>query len=163
MKYLWPILLLAAAACLIVFFIRNRKDGKAYPVSTPQRIKIGELPVVIDQLQNKRTEFDFIGITSNGIDCIYVVRGDGCFHIEYEAIDRDQLEYIEKIKDFCEDNGYPVVLTTYGNKPDYPCGGPAPVIRIEKEMTAHRIVSLCEKIQSEIFGNNPATVYDVVP
>ena len=40
-----------------------------------KRIKIDALNDEIQKLQNGQTEYDFIGITSNGIDCVYFKAG----------------------------------------------------------------------------------------
>ena len=40
-----------------------------------KKIKIDALNDEIQKLQNGQTEYDFIGITSNGIDCVYFKAG----------------------------------------------------------------------------------------
>jgi hypothetical protein len=41
------------------------------------------------KLQNGKTEYKFIGITGNGIDCIYFVYS-GKFNIEFEAMSNNK-------------------------------------------------------------------------
>ncbi len=52
-----------------------RKDQKLISMLRAEQIKIAELKLVLTRLQKGKLEFDFFGITSNGIDCIYFCSG----------------------------------------------------------------------------------------
>ena len=132
-------------------------------IQMAERIKIKGLQNALIKLQNGKTEYQFIGITSNGIDCIYFVFERGKFNLEFEAMTAVQLPYIDKLKDFATSNSFKWTMTTYNNKPQYKSDKPAPVLRIETNSTIYDIARLGERIQSEIFKNNNETVYDVVP
>src|SRR5690606_18693473 len=110
-----------------------------------------------------KTEFDFIGITSNGIDCIYFVKNNTNFDIEYEAMSLDQVPFIEKLKSFSDENKLIYSELTYGNKPEYTSNSTAPVIRIHSNSNIEKTVEWAMKIQFNLFNNSKATVYDVVP
>jgi hypothetical protein len=127
------------------------------------RIKIDGLQNELIKLQNGKTEFQFIGITSNGIDCIYFVYEKGKFNLEFEAMVEEQIPYIDKLKDFASSNNFKSIMTTYNNKPKYKSDKPAPVLRIETNLSLEEITKVGKNIQSEIFKNNDETVYDVVP
>lgn len=146
-------------------FLRIKKflSNSLPVVETAERIKIDELQKALEKLQNEQTEFDFIGITSNGIDCIYFTKGNDRFNLEFEVIAAEQLPYIDKLKDFAVSNNYKSELITYNNQPDYKSDKPAPVIRIETNLPLLEMASFGERIQSEIFENNQETIYDVVP
>ena len=62
-------------------------------IQVAERIKMKELQRALLELQSGKTEFQFIGITSNGIDCIYFVFENERFNIEFEAMESDQLPY----------------------------------------------------------------------
>lgn len=132
-------------------------------IQMADRIKIDELTTTLTKLKNGQTEFDFIGITSNGIDCLYFVYEKGKFNLEFESMVEEQTPFIDKLKEFAQMNEFESVMTTYGNQPHYPSVTPAPVIRIESNSTLEEMVALGTKIQAEIFQNNSTTVYDVVP
>lgn len=149
---------------------QNESNAKSKDSDTNQqwilmaeRIKINGLQNALIKLQNGKTEYQFIGITSNGIDCIYFVYENGKFNLEFEAMGADQLPYIDKLKDFATSNSFKCIMTTYNNKPLYKSDKPAPVLRIETNSTLDDIARIGERIQSEIFKNNNETVYDVVP
>lgn len=153
-------------AILFSFFGCSQKtktDQDKVLFSVAEKIRISELESALNHLKNHETEFDFIGITSNGIDCIYFVNEDGHFHLEFEAMVEEQIPYIAKLKEFITSNSYKYIITSYGNPPDYASSKPAPVIRIETSMSLTQIRNLTEKIQSEIFGNGSETIYEVVP
>lgn len=127
-----------------------------------KQIVITELNGQLKLLEQHKTEFDFIGITSNGIDCIYFVKDSNKFQIEFEAMGNDQIPFIDKLKTFANQNGYETLMTTYGNKPQY--NSPqAPVLRILTNSGLEETAIIARKIQSDIFNNGDDTKYDVVP
>ncbi len=128
-----------------------------------EQTTIDGLQNALTKLKNGQTEFDFIGITSNGIDCIYFVHNNEKFNLEFEAVSKDQLPYIKKLEGFANSNDLKSVMTTYGNKPLYESDKSAPVIRIETNYPLNEMTKFGEKVQSEIFNNNSETVYDIVP
>jgi hypothetical protein len=132
-------------------------------IQVSERITINGLQNALIKLQNGKTEYKFIGITSNGIDCVYFVFENGKFNLEFEAMGTAQLPYINKVKEFAHSNNFKWMMTTYNNKPQYKSDKPAPVLRIETNSSLDEIIRLGEKLQSEIFENNNETVYDVVP
>lgn len=77
------------------------------------RITIDKLPEILRNVQAGRTQFDFTGICGNGTDCIYFVLENGKFYIDFEAMGKDQLPYIDTLKQFAKEHNYPVVETTY--------------------------------------------------
>ena len=128
-----------------------------------EKIKINELRNSLLKLQNGKTEFNFIGITSNGIDCIYFMPEKGKFNIDFEVMVEEQKPYLEKLKQFANSNNYKFILTTYNNKPKYLSSGPAPVIKIIVDANLDEINRIGIKIENEVFNNNFETIYEVVP
>jgi hypothetical protein len=129
----------------------------------PQKIKIDGLKNVLLALKNEQTKYSFIGITSNGIDCIYFVYEDDLFDVEFEAMGSEQLPYIEIMKKFAMTNKFAFQIKTYNNKPQYISDIPAPVIRIVTKFSLDKMVEFGEKIQKEVFKNDRSTVYEIVP
>ena len=132
-------------------------------IQMAEQIKIGQLRNALEKLKNGKTEFDFIGITSNGVDCIYFIYENEKFDIDFEAMTAEQIPYIEKLKRFADDNSYKTEMTVYGNKRNDKPTETAPVIHIETNLNIDDVSVLGTKIQNEVFGNNQETVYDVVP
>lgn len=128
-----------------------------------QKIKIDRLKNALLALKNGQTKYDYIGITSNGIDCIYFFYEDDLFDVEFEAIGAEQLPYIEILKNFATTNKFAFQIKTYNNKPHYISDKPAPVIRIVTNFSIDKMVELGEKIQKEVFKNDRFTVYEIVP
>ena len=132
-------------------------------IQVAERIKIDGLRNALTKLKNGQTEYKLIGITSNGIDCIYFIYENGIFNIEFEAMTEYQLPYIEKLKDFSNANKFKNFMKTYNNTSKYNSDKTSPVLRIETNSSLDNTAKLGEKIEREIFGNNKETVYDVVP
>ena len=127
------------------------------------RIKIDSLKTELLKLEKGLTNFKFIGITSNGIDCIYFVFENGKFNLEFEAMTLEQIPYIDKLREFATLNHFKSTMKTYNNKPHYTSDKYAPVLRIESNSSIDEIVEIGRKIQIEIFKNYKETIYDVVP
>jgi len=128
-----------------------------------ERIKIAGLIDVLRRLQNGQTEFDFFGITSNGVDCIYFMKDGARFQIDFEALESDQIPYIEKLKKFAESKGFKITMMTYGNRRPNAPNQQAPVIRIETNSDIETTARIGTVIQQSFFNNKDDTVYDVVP
>ena len=155
-----------AMICLSCNSPTNQKiktDNNKPTMNMAERIKIDGLKNVLIKLQNKQTEFNFIGITSNGIDCIYFVCENGKFNLEFEAMIKEQIPFIDKLKEYATLKNYKFLMMTYNNRPKYQSEKPAPVIRIETNSTIDQINVIGINIQAGIFKNSTETVYDVVP
>ncbi len=147
----------------IVFFISKKSGNKKPIVQVARQIKIDQLELVMEHLKNKELEYDFFGITSNGIDCIYFAENNGNINIEFEVMTNEQKPYVEKIKDFAKSNGFHVVKTSYGNKPQYEDLKEAPVYKLEINADTKIATEIGKQIMTEIFGKNLSTSFDVVP
>jgi hypothetical protein len=133
------------------------------PMPRAEQIKISDLKSVLTRLQNKQLEFDFFGITSNGVDCIYFVPDNDLYAIEFEVMAEDQKPWLDKLKTFAEQNNFRTIMTTYKNQPNYKSAEPAPVLRIETKSNLDQTASIGQNIMAQVFGNNEQTTYDVVP
>lgn len=148
---------------ILSFFGCGNKNNKSESfIQQAKQIEIAQLNEELKLLEQNKTEFDFIGITSNGIDCIYFVKDNGKFQIEFEAMTNNQIQYIEKLKSFAIHNGFEMQMTTYGNKPDYDAKE-APVLKIITNSNLEMTAEIGRKIQKDIFNNKAETKYDVVP
>ena len=128
-----------------------------------EKIKIDGLGKALTKLKDGQPEFPFLGITSNGVDCIYFVPENGHFDVEFEAMASNQVPYIAKLKSFADSNKFESFMTTYDNKPNYESDKSAPVIHIETKASLEETARLGERIQGEIFKNDKDTIYEVVP
>lgn len=146
---------------LSLFSCTNKATKADYSLRAKQ-IKITGLKEELNHLKQGKTEYDFIGITSNGIDCIYFMNDGDKFQIEFEAMTESQIPFIDKLKAFASQNGYESEMTTYGNKPQY--NSPqAPVLKIRTNSNLEESVAIGQEIQRDVFGNGEHTVYEVVP
>jgi hypothetical protein len=129
----------------------------------PRQIKLNELESTLQQLLDKKLEYDFFGITSNGIDCIYFVIDEGKINIDFEIMIDEQKPFVDKIRKFALDNGFRIVETTYGNKPQYKNVKTAPVYKIEINADKNIALEIGEKIMTSVFNCNESTIFEVVP
>lgn len=168
MKYLTTMTILASILGLLGCGHGNKRTVQNNSINThipvAARITMDKLPDVLRNVQTGRTAYDFTGICSNGTDCIYFMQENGKFYIDFEAMAKDQLPYIDTLKQFAKEHGYPVVETTYNNTPvDYDHLRYAPVLSLKVNADADSVVSIGKLIEQTIFGNNDQTVYEIVP
>ena len=71
----------------------NAKTEKSKMKLVVREIKIDDLSEELKLLSEDKTEFDFIGITSKSLDCIYFSKNNLNYNIEFEAVEKEQLPY----------------------------------------------------------------------
>lgn len=129
---------------------------KVTPISVKiaKKIKMSDLHEQLTLFSQNKTEFDFIGIYSNGDDCLYFKKDGNQFNIEFEAVEKSHLSNFEKIKNFATKNNY--AFTEEMNR-DIPC------LTIKMNTNIDQTVHVARHIQNQIFGNNENTTYEIVP
>lgn len=147
----------------IIYLISKNKNGNNQLVQVAKQIQLAELESVTTQLLDGKLEYDFFGITSDGIDCIYFADNNGKINIEFEVMTNDQKPYVEKISSFAKKNNYNLIKTTYGNKPYYSELKEAPVYKLELNADKQKATEIGTEIMTKIFNKNGATKFDVVP
>lgn len=76
---------------------RRSRTGAPFFLYRAARITMDKLTEVLRNVQAGRTEFDFTGICSNGTDCIYFMQENGKFYIDFEAMSKEQLLYLDSL------------------------------------------------------------------
>ncbi|MEQ9425806.1 MAG: hypothetical protein RJQ09_15380 [Cyclobacteriaceae bacterium] len=147
----------------IMYFIFKNEGGNDHTVRVAKQIQLEELESVMTDLLNGKLEYDFFGITSNGIDCIYFADDGGKINIEFEVMTNEQKPYVDKITDFAKRNNYNLIKTTYGNKPHYSELKEAPVYKLELNADKSKATQIGTEIMKTIFNKNELTKLDVVP
>ncbi len=157
-------LALGASGCRNTDKHATQLQNVGLPVPRAARITIDKLPEILKNVQAGRTEFDFTGICGNGTDCIYFMQENGKFYIDFEAMSKEQLPYLDSLKLFAKEHGYPTVETTYNNTPvDYDHLQYTPVLSLKVNADIDSIVKVGKQIEQTIFRNNDRTVYEIVP
>ena len=134
-----------------------------FGIPVAEQITIRDLPNQLTRLVNGQTEFQFLGIHSDGTDCIYLMYENDTFNIDYEAMSEDQIPYLDRLKDYAKTKQIKTTTTTYGNAPHYESDNTAPVIQLKTNADLENAVEIARDIQIDVFGNNEDTVYEVVP
>lgn len=128
-----------------------------------KKYKVEDLNPALQKLQRSKSEDDFFGITSNGIDCIYFVKANDHFNIEFEVMDEEQKPYVRELEIYAENHGIQFILTTNNSIPLYKSDDPAPVIRFMTNSSIDKTIDIAKDIQESIFNNDSQTAYDIVP
>ena len=94
----------------------------------------------------------------------FIAKDNGKFYIDFEAMSKDQLPYLDTLKQFAKEHNYPIIETTYNNTPiDYDHVKYAPVLSLKVNADIDSIVHVGKLIEQTIFKNNDQTIYDIVP
>ena len=168
MRFLKIMGIFTSIICLLCCGLGNKRvtqnDSITPNIPVAARITIDKLPDVLRNVQAGKTDYDFIGICSNGVDCIYFVLENGKFYIDFEAISKEQLPYLDSLKQFAKGHNYPIIETTYNNTPvDYNHLKYAPVLSLKVYADIDSIVKVGSQIEQTIFKNSDQTVYEIVP
>lgn len=155
------IALITIISCKQVSKKENKRSQSNSFVAT--RIKIAELPNLLYHLQKRQLEYDFFGITSNDVDCIYFIPTADHFDIEFEVMSEDQKPYLQELRLYADQHHWKTSDTTYNNKPIYNSAESAPVLHIHTNASNSEMALIGKKLMADLFSNNDATTYDVVP
>ena len=88
-------LALGASGCRNTGKQATQLQSVGIAVPRAARITIDELPEILKNVQADRTQFDFTGICGNGTDCIHFMQENGKFYIDFEAMSKEQLPYLD--------------------------------------------------------------------
>ena len=147
---------------LVRLLFRNHNSAASI-VPSADTISIIELGKQLKQLADGMTSHEFTGITSNADDCLYFTFKNQLFNIEYEAISKSQIPFLQTLTEYAKQHDFDTELTTYGNTAQYKSDAPAPVLKIMANATIDEVVRIGTEIQSTVFGNSGETTYNVVP
>lgn len=147
----------------LIYFISRNNNGKERKIQVAQQIRLVELESVMTQLLEGKLEYDFFGITSDGVDCIYFANNQGKINIEFEVMTNQQKPYVEDLKGFAEQNNIQITKMSYGNKPLYSELKEAPVYKLELNADKFQATKIGREIMKKIFNKTEKTMFDVVP
>ena len=135
-------------------FATNTDTEKRRDRFTAKRIQLDELAEELNLVLQGKTDFNFIGITANGYDSLFFVRNDQNFNLEFRALKKIQLPYLEPLEEFALKHN----IKFETEKLDR-----IPYLRIKTNTGITETVDLAKRIQKEIFKNTNSTIYKVIP
>ena len=135
-------------------FGKNTGTEKRRDRFTAKQIQLEELAEELNLVLEGKTDFNFIGITANVYDSLFFVRNDRNFHLEFRALKKIQLPYLEPLEQFASKNN----ITFETEKLDR-----IPYLSLKTNTSITETVDLAKRIQKEIFGNTDSTMYNVIP
>ena len=135
-------------------FATNAGTEKRRDRFTAKQIQLNELAEELNLVLEGKTDFNFIGITANGYDSLFFVRNDQNFNVEFRALKKIQLPYLEPLEEFALKHN----IKFETEKLDR-----IPYLRIKTNTNITETVDLAKRIQKEVFGNTDSTIYKVIP
>lgn len=121
---------------------------------TAKKIQLDELAEELQRVLEGKTDFNFIGINANGYDILFFVKNDQNFDLEFRALKKIQLPYLEIFEKFASKNNIKFETKTLDR---------IPYLSLKTNTSIPETVELAKRIQKEIFGNTTATIYNIVP
>ena len=135
-------------------FATNTGTEKRRDRFTAKQIQLDELAEELNLVLEGKTDFNFIGITANGYDSLFFVRNEQNFNLEFRALKKIQLPYLEPLEEFALKHN----IKFETEKLDR-----IPYLRIKTNTNITETVDLAKRIQKEVFGNTDSTIYKVIP
>ena len=135
-------------------FGRNTGTEKRRDRFTAKQIQLDELGEELNLVLEGKTDFSFIGITANEYDSLFFVRNDQNFNVEFRALKKIQLPYLELLEKFTSKNNIKFE-TEKLDRIHY--------LSLKTNTSITETVDLAKRIQKEVFGNNDRTLYKVIP
>lgn len=135
-------------------FGKNTSTEKRRDRFTAKQIQLDDLAEELNLLLEGKTDFNFIGITANEYNSLFFVRNDQNFNIEFRALKKIQLPYLQQLEDFASKNN----INFETEKLDR-----IPYLSLKTNTSITETVDLAKLIQKEVFGNNDNTIYKVIP
>ena len=135
-------------------FATNTGTEKRRDRFTAKQIQLDELAEELNLVLEGKTDFNFIGLTANAYDTLFFVRNDENFNVEFRALKKIQLPYLELLEDFASKNN--IMFET--EKLDR-----IPYLSLKTNTSITETVDLAKLIQKEVFGNADSTIYKMIP
>ena len=135
-------------------FGKNTGTEKRRDRFTAKQIQLEELAEELNLVLQGKTDFNFIGITANEYDSLFFVRNDRNFNVEFRALKKIQLPYLELLEQFASKHN----IKFETEKLDR-----IPYLSLKTNTSITETVDLAKHIQKEVFGNNDSTIYKVIP
>lgn len=135
-------------------FVPNAGAEKRRDRFTAKEIQLDELAEELNRVLESKTDFNFIGITANGYDSLFFVRNDQNFNVEFRALKKIQLPYLEPLEEFASKNN----IDFETEKLDR-----IPYLSLKTNTSITDTVHLAKRIQKEVFGNTDTTIFAVIP
>ena len=157
------IILTFIISAFVFSLIRYFFKGNEKRMIRPHQIKINELSVTMDRLLENKLDFDFFGITSNGIDCIYFMFEDSVINIDFEVMRIEQREYVEDYIIFAKENDFEVKVTSYDNQFNNSSLEKAKVYKMILNADKSKAEQIGADIQKVVFKNDSSTDFEIVP
>ena len=135
-------------------FGKNTGKEKRRDRFTAKKIQLDELAEELQRVLEGKTDFNFIGINANGYDILFFVKNDQNFDLEFRALKKIQIPYLEIFEKFASKNNFKFETKTLDR---------IPYLSLKTNTSITETVELAKRIQKEIFGNKDDTKYTVVP
>ena len=135
-------------------FGKNTGTEKRRDRFTAKQIQLDELAEELNLVLEGKTDFNFIGITANGYNSLFFVKSDQNFNLEFRALKKIQLPYLEPLEQFASKHN----IKFETEKLDR-----IPYLSLKTNTNITETVDLAKRIQKEVFGNNDNTKYKVIP
>lgn len=133
---------------------KNTGSEKRRDRFTAKQIQLDDLGEELNLVLEGKTDFNFTGINANGYDSFFFVRNDQNFNLEFRALKKIQLPYLELLEKFASKNN----IKFETEKLDR-----IPYLSLKTNTSIPETVDLAKRIQKEVFGNNDRTLYKVIP
>ena len=152
------VIVLAVVAVLL--YINSKKTTKIK--KQLKLIDFNRFDLFFKNLLQHKLETDYIGLTSNAINCLYFNNHKNRINIEFEVVEKEQLDYVESLLAYAEDKNFEVIKTSYANKANYDKTLEAPVYQIICNLNLKNASLITKDIFIKVFNCDNSTQFEMI-
>ena len=152
--------LLTVIAVLFLLYISNRKAQKLKKKLAQLTFK--DFNLFFENFVKNKLKANFIGLTSNNIDCLYFVTRKNYVNVEFEVLQKAQIPLAKKLVAFAKKKGFKVGKISYKNKMNDDVQKDAPVYQIYCKLNAKEASVFAKEIYTTVFNDTENTPFTMV-
>jgi len=152
--------LLAVGLVLFLLYLSNRRAQKLKKKLAQLTFK--DFHLFFENFVKNKLKTNFIGLTSNNIDCLYFVTRKDSINVEFEVLQKIQIPLAKKLVALAKEKGFKVGRISYKNKMKDDEQKDALVYQIYCKLNAKEASVFAKEIYTTVFNDTATTPFTMV-
>jgi len=152
--------LLALTVVLLLLYINNSKSKKI--IKNLDNLTFDDFPLFFKNFIANKLQSNFIGLTSNNIDCLNFVIRNNYVNIEFEVLYKEQEVFAKKLIDFAKKKECKIVRLSYKNKMKDNLYKNAIVYQLKTKLNKEEVTPYVVEVYKTVFNCTKNTLFHLV-
>jgi len=148
------------AIVAVLLYFNNKKTNKIK--EQLKSVSFEGFNLFFENLLRHKLKTNYIGLASNTNNCLYFHNEKGKINIEFEVVEKEQLNYVKKLLSYAENLNFEVIETSYANKTKYDKTIEAPVYQIISKLDVTNASFIAKEIFTQVFNEDNTTKFEMV-